>query len=371
MDEDKNLRGAVMTFLDKTNVAALVTLFLMVMAIRFGGLDQGGQVMVLVLAVVAIVIAKRGLFHLAKGNKAYKSRDIRQRPVYVSEYQKALKAGVGYKTSVILGSILIQAGEADAGRRALEKVLSNRLIKDETLLAQAKTALSMAYYQEGDYDKAVELCEAVMAGKYRDNNLYINLGTYYLAQKRKKRFIELMNECSQVLAKVNSPALVDLVVVAQMLDGRWKEADRMYQALFEKTTFHFPDPYAHWAQVKMHYGLADEAIKLLEDSLENSNFMAVSVIPEETVTELIALLKDPATQRAIMLGNNKDPLALINRGVPKPLYDETAVFADPAELDTPLQIEMEDDGIEEEDEREMNTDLDEADEAWVRSHKDS
>ena len=104
---------------------------------------------------------------------------------------------------------------------------------------------------------------------------------------------------------------------------------------------------------------------------QNSNFMAVSVIPEETVTELIALLKDPATQRAIMLGNNKDPLALINRGVPKPLYDETAVFADPAELDTPLQIEMEDDGIEEEDEREMNTDLDEADEAWVRSHKDS
>lgn len=359
---------------DMIALAAIAVLFLV---LCFGGLDMGGQIVVTVLCVGIFAWAKRGLWLLVRANRAYTDKNPAKRPSAIPLYKKAVKAGLGPKHTVTAASILIQEGAVQEGRTALEKMIADPGIKKKSAFEwnQAKVALSMAFYVDKDYERALSLCQEVIDSGHRDKNLYVNMCTYLLALGKVKEFNKLVGEFAKGEA-TKFTALKDLAITREILRGNWGVAKRELEEFFETRTFAYPDPYVHYAQVKMRCGDADGAVKLLKDALENCVFKCVSVIQPECIKAVIAALEAPEKRDAMMAGADLDPLSLINGEVPALSWEKREIPSD----DTPALPEAEEDEVIEEEEESAekdvpgtepdspSTDLNEDDEEWLRRH---
>ena len=313
--------------MDKNRIIVYVTLMIFVLALLFGNLG-GITLTVLALAALLVILwAKRAYFYFVRANRIYSAKDRSRYPQAMAYYKKTLRAGISPKYTVLTATILIQEGEAEAGQAALEKLIRDRYITDEAIKGQAKSALSLIYYMKKDYEEAARLCEEVMKTKYRDNVLYINLCTYYLALDHLKSFRKVVEEFSS--QRVTSPALLDLQVVYHMLSKDFPNAFAMEKALFEKVgRFTFADPYVHMAQLWIHYGKTDEALQI-----------------------------------------DSDPLSIINGWLPQPARGRW-IPAPEAELEEACKIEIAAPEEEILDDKEPETELTEEDEKWLEAHKD-
>ena len=234
-----------------------------------------------------------------------------------------------------------------------------------------KSALSLAFYIDRDYERALSLCEEVMKTKYRDNVLYINICTYYLALGRVKDFRRTVREFSQ--SRVTSPALLDLQTVYEMLGGNWKGAYVMLRMLFDKaSSFGFADPYVHMAQVWMHYGRSDEAVKMLDEALEKVSFRPVTIISKDFIQNLRDALCDESTRVQTMADCDSDPVSVINGWMPAHA-PEGHRFAPQEELEMAEQAALESPGEVDADldDKEPDTELNADDEEWLRRHQGS
>ena len=153
--------------MDKNRVMTYVAAMVIVLTILFGNLDLASQAVILLLALATILWARRAYFFFIKANRIYSAKDRSRYPEAMAWYARTLKAGISPKYTVLAATILIQEGHASEGRWALEKLVTSRSVKDEAILGQAKSALSLAFYIDRDYERALSLCEEVMKTKYR------------------------------------------------------------------------------------------------------------------------------------------------------------------------------------------------------------
>lgn len=357
--------------MDKNRVMTYVAAMVIVLTILFGNLDLASQAVILLLALATILWARRAYFFFIKANRIYSAKDRARYPEAMAWYARTLKAGISPKYTVLAATILIQEGHASEGRWALEKLVTSRSVKDEAILGQAKSALSLAFYIDRDYERALSLCEEVMKTKYRDNVLYINICTYYLALGRVKDFRRTVREFSQ--SRVTSPALLDLQIVYEMLGGNWKGAYVMLRTLFDKaSSFGFADPYVHMAQVWMHYGRSDEAVKMLDEALEKVSFRPVTIISKDFIQNLRDALCAESTRVQTMADCDSDPVSVINGWMPAHA-PEGHRFAPQEELEMAEQAALESPGEVDADldDKEPDTELNADDEEWLRRHQGS
>ena len=203
--------------MDKNRIIVYVTLIILFCSLLFASLSTAECVILIIAAFLIIGVTERAYYYFIRANRIYSREDRSRYPEAMKYYKKTLAAGISPKYTVLTATILIQEGEKAAGQAALEKLIAKKGFKDQVLLSQAKCALSLAFYVDKDYERALSLCEEVLETDYRDNVLYINTCTYYLALNRTKDFKKLVEDFSRT--RVTSLALLDLQVVYQMLRG--------------------------------------------------------------------------------------------------------------------------------------------------------
>lgn len=348
--------------MDRNTIVVVVTAAIIVLVMLVPGIGNNERLIVMVIGLALILFMRRGTLSYGSANKKMMKKDPSAVPQALEQYKKALKAGIPYNAMVTTGSILIHNGEIEEGKAALEKVIGkcgSRSEKEKKLQIDARTSLSMAYWLKGDNTKAISLCEEAYELGGRNNNLYVNLSTYYLAEGDVKAFMKLEKEFRKD-EKLKSPALRDLQAVALMLQGNWKGASEILGEMLKEHSYTFVDPYIHMAQVRMHYGNSKEALKWVKAALERCTFLQVAVIRKPCVEELERLLSSEESAEKLMAANEADPLALINGRIPTET-DQVFTFSEDPEEDS-------EETVEEVPDEDVSTDLTDDDEEWARRH---
>ncbi len=347
--------------MDKNTLIMTVALAVLLIVMLIPAVPQPVKLAVMAIAFLTIIWTRRGTFAFVSANRNYMSKDPEKRKKAVESYKKAVKmGGLPDNYTISAASVLIQNGEAEAGKAALD-TLAAKSGKKPAVVANAKIAASMACWIKHDIDGAVKYIEDVRATTYRDKNLYINGATYYLEKRDVKAFSSL---CSEWKSKsMNTPALKDLEAVDEMLKGNWRKAANIINELLSKGSCTFPDPYVHAAQVKLHYHNADEAVSYLREAVERSNFNACSVITADTIEKLITMLEDRNTALKVMNGNEEDPLSLVNGRIPA-LSDRSFEVDEEEEVKTEVKEEKK----AHDDRTDADQELNDDDEAWLRAH---
>ncbi len=330
--------------------------------ITFLPINQIIKLVLMGLILAAIVFLGRGTWLFISANKHYNKGELDKS---LALYQKAVKAGISSKYEITAGSIAVQMGKTEWAKEVLQDAIKTAPKKEQNLIPSAQTALSMAYWLEGDLDKAIEIGEDVLESGYKDKNIYINLCTYYLEKEDLTNFKKLIKEYRS--SNMKSPALTDLNAAAHMLNGEWIKAKNMLRQMMEKKDYQFPDPYVHMAQIHLFYGNFSQAIAELQKGISNCTFTCASIIKKETMEKLIELIKEPEKNAGYIMAINKNPLALINGNIPQPI--ENAVLSFEKEKIEEEMVAI-DKGIEaEEDTGDINTELTDEDEEWIRRHQ--
>ena len=326
--------------------------------------------MVLLLATAAVFIySSRGTVYFSKAVKAINSGDYEKKLYGVRMMKKALDAGLSNENAVVAASVMLQNDEEERAREILDPLTKS---SEKKVAGPAMSSLSMYYWLVKDYDKAIELCEKAMASGYVSRNICINLLTYYLAAGKTREFSNLLEQMGT--SGASSPAVVDFLAINEMFRSNWKQAGAYLEALCVEANPGFPDAYIHFAQVYMHYGDVKNARRLFSEALD-ADFARYSVYTKETVKEMLNLLNDKQCCRPFIEAANRDNkaiLKIVNGTIPNFEKAETdeeipdILPGFPALPDFSEVISNE----EEDDDREANTELTEADERWLKRHED-
>ncbi len=350
-------------------IPGAVLLALSLIGMMTEGVPEWLSFILLIAAAVSVVFASRGMLSYSKAVKAINSGDYAKKQEGVRLMEKAVDAGLPDESAVVAASVLLQNGREDKGKELLESLAksTNRKVSGPAL-----ASLSMYYWMTGEYGRAIELCEKAKSDGYSSRNLYINLLTYYLAAGKTREFSDLLEEMGTSGAA--APAIVDFHAVNEMLRGDWRQAGTFLEALCTEARPGFPDPYIHFAQVHMHYGNIGKAKEMLTEALD-ADYARYSVYKKETVAEMLRILSDshecvPFVEAANR--DNKAILKIVNGTLPRyeRSEEECTLSQLPGYPEEPVFSEVLKEAVEEDDDdRDANTELTEADERWLRRHQ--
>ncbi|MGE4584359.1 MAG: pilus assembly protein PilF [Sphaerochaeta sp.] len=342
-------------------------LFLLIVVIIFVlPIPLVARILIVVLFVAAILFRKRSVFYYLRANRKVTSTNPSNWDLAWPLYRKAIDAGLEQTFVITAASMFLQRGDAKEGQAIIETYLASPKKHAPNLDNVAKTMVSMAYWMEGDLQKALDTVTEVYESGYRDKNLYINYTTYLLEQGDTKKAAALLDESQEL--EETSPGLKDNRGWILLQEGKWEKAEALYSVLVERKP-RFPEPYVHYAQVKIHYGLVGEALALLKQALE-ARFSNTSGIPKQMIESLTAALENPQTRRKTAKEIDADPLAVASGNAPKPILQSFA----PEEglvLDgfAPKVQKKAKKAENPEEERMPNTELTEADIAYAKKHE--
>lgn len=316
------------------------------------------------LALILLFFNSLGTFFYAKGAKLLKGNNP---PVIdaLPYFKKAIKWGMDGKNEVLVATLLIQYDDIELGRKVLEEYISDQDVK---ISGSAKVALSMYYELKKDRAKAIELVEEAYSMGYRDRNLYINLCTYYLEDRKLEKFKKYAKEARE--KNLATAATLDLEVVYYMMQNDWHRSGNILKTIFDATLPTFIDPYLHKAMILLHYGEWEKAVKALKEIEENCHYTNTAIYSKAQIETFIAYIEDKETRWGFLSTINSDPHSFLMGKVPQP---EVGV---PLPSFTPIpefEKDVEKEEKEEEetiaDDRDIDTSLNEEDEEWIRKHQ--
>ena len=355
----------------KRNQNIFLWLFLLIIVLIFAlPIPTYSKVLIVAVVLGAFIYFKRSVFYYVKANKKVTDPNEEVWKEAWPLYRKAIGSGLQKQFVITAASMFLQRGDAHEGKQIIQEYLSSEKHRNETLDNIAKTMISMAYWMEGDLQKAIDTVEEVYQGGYRDKNIFINYTTYALEAGDLKKAKELLDASADM--EKTSPGIHDNRGWLYLLTGKWEKAAVLYEDLVNREP-KFPEPYVHYAQVKIHYGLVGEAIALLEKALE-ARFANTSGMNKATITALKTALENPETRVKTAKEIDQDTKEVASGRLPKPINESFAKtdelilpdFAPPKELPKAVQKQeaVNPEKDDDEEERIPNTDLTEEDLAY-------
>ena len=353
----------------KRNQNLYLWLFLLIIVLIFAlPISIYSRLLLVAILVGSFLYLKRSVIYYVKANKKITDDNEQVWEEAWPLYRKAIQNGLQKQFVITSASMFLQRGDAKEGKQIIEDYLSSTKGRDATLDNIAKTMISMAYWMENDLEKAIDTVEQVYQSGYRDKNLFINYTTYALEKGDLKKAKELLDSAADM--ERTSAGLHDNRGWLYILQGKWEKAATLYENLVHRNP-RFPEPYVHYAQVKIHYGLAGEAIDLLEQAL-NARFANTSGMNRKTITTLLENLKNPQTRLKTAIEIDQDTKEVASGRLPQPregvfAYEEGNTLAGFAVM----QAKVEDKTLDtiEEEERIPNTELTEDDLAYIEKMK--
>jgi tetratricopeptide (TPR) repeat protein len=326
------------------------------------------KALLIVVFIGGLAIWKRALLFYVQANKYAVNPDSSKWEKAWPLYQKALRNGLDSSFAVTAASMYLQRGDYTVGRQILEDYLVKpEKKKDATLVYIAKTMVSMAYWIDGDLDKAIKTVQEVYEAGYKDKNLFINYGTYVLEKGDLKTAHILGKEAAQF--ETASPGILDNRGWLTILEGNWEEAIPLYKNLIARGP-KFPEPYVHAAQIKIHYGKVWEALDLLDQAI-NARYSNTSGMKKDQIVLLRKRLADPTTRMAAAKEIDGNTAMVASGKIPPhstKSYEREERTVLPGFAKEPVQEKVAVKLVSEEGERIPNTELTEADIEYARKH---
>ena len=351
----------------KLNKGALIALlfFLLIGCACLLPIAWWWKVLIAVALIVLFLYIRRGfiIFYRA-AVKLQKSNT----PEVWKMMKKALAAHVDDERTVLICTAFIQQDDVNFGVEYLENFIAK--CKDSHWRGQAIIAISMGYWQQGQLDKAIACLQKLKESGYVDGNLQLNLETYLLEKGDLKEAKKLITESRKLGGESNG--LLDNRGLYYLLTGDWAKAAEVYDELINERNAKFPEAYIHGAQVKIHEKKVSEAIDRLGWAL-SKRFTNTSSVTKEYIEKLLEGLEDSKTAssfaraieanvKAVALGKPFEITEISKTSKPEPVKQVEVKQVEKPEEPEMLEQEKElNIGLEEDDDREPNTDLTEED----------
>lgn len=370
--------------MSKTKIFGLISLALMI-ATSYLPISLVYKVLIIIAIIAFDFYRNRALIYFVQGNKNIMSKKDKDAKA-MECYAKAFYTGkLESKYLITMGNIIAQKGDPNDALNVLNSVLERKDTPHE-LMNQAMVQKSMVLEQVNKIDEAIKLLQKVRKSGYKEKSLYINLACYLLYVGNKKEAYKVLEDGKNFEA--TNSGVLDNRGWFLILENNWSEASRVYSDLIERNPA-FPDPYIHAAQVKLHYNKVDEAIKLLEKSIEKT-FNKVSFFKEEFVKEIIEKLsKDTDNMYLTLLNNSVEEIAkglkpkeldenelkklILSEVEEEPIFTKNKEEFNKAELNEDIDDIEEnvviDTSINPDDDGTINTDLTDEDEEWEKNHR--
>ena len=238
--------------------------------------------------ILLFLFIRRGYIYFYRAAMAYKKGD--EDKVWYN-FEKALKSGVDYERSTSIGSVYIQSGDAKRGVEILERVINSP--KAVAFSKSASVICSMGYWRLGEKEKAIKILTDLKESGYRDDNLSINLETYYLELGMLKEAKKEITDGRKNNTENNG--LLDNRGWYYIQMGFWQKAQEVYDELIDDRNARFPEAYLHGAQVSIHYNDIEQAVDRLGWSSSKS-FSMTCMVSKEYIGKLMLGLENPATR---------------------------------------------------------------------------
>lgn len=320
--------------------------------------------------ILLFLFIRRGYIYLYLGSNAFRANKLDKA---WNNLEKALKAGVDYERKAMIGSAFIQKGDALRGIEILENVMNDP--KAGNFANIAAVTCSMGYWRLDDKDKAIRVLEELKATGYRDDNLSINLESYYLERGELKKAKAAIADGRKNSTENNG--LLDNRGWYYIQTGNWSKAAEVYSELIDDRNAKFPEAYLHGAQVSIHNGDVSQAIDRLGWGT-SKRFSEMCLTSKSYIEKLLLGLENPKTREEFAKAMDSAYVDVSSSRDFKGL--ETAVEFDsegedvikPHEKPVYAKAEEKTSAIEEndDDDREPNTELDDSDAELARMYGD-
>ena len=355
-------------------LAMAVTLFLPV----------AGIVKILIIAALAVLLLlfKRSSLIYVRAARGIVNNKGDQKKHWAN-LEKATKMGLPEQPLLTAASIFIQRGDYHKGAEILDSYIAKAAGKHPTgkaktqqdaWVATAKTMRSMVFWLDGDLDAAIAQMKEVHDSGSKNQNVFVNYGTYVLEKGDVKTAKKLIEESQET--ELHSNGLKDNHGWYDILTGNWKEAEGIYTALQEKNPT-FPEAYVHLAQVRVHQGRIKDALDLFEQA-ETCKYTQTSGMRLERVQKLHALLQDKNTRLQAAASIDADPVGVAAGKIPPMLAGDwqpseaeriTPFGNDPIEeIKEESKTQATEKQVDDDPDRLPDTSLDDSDEAYLKSH---
>ncbi len=274
----------------KFNKGALIALVFMaaMVGVVFLKISIWMKIAIDVALILLFLFIRRGYIFFYRAAVAYKKDD--EEKVWLN-FEKALRAGVDFERKVSIGSVYVQSGDAKRGVEILEAIMTNP--KAEDYGKKAAVICSMGYWRLGNKQEAIRLLSDLREAGYRDDNLAINLETYYLETGDLKTAKKAITEGRKNNTENNG--LMDNRGWYYIQMGFWQKAKDVYDELIDDRNAKFPEAYLHGAQVSIHYEDFEQAIDRLGWG-ESKKFSKTCMVTKEYMANLLLGLENPATR---------------------------------------------------------------------------
>jgi tetratricopeptide (TPR) repeat protein len=274
----------VTMFKNLTLTVVLIAILLVVVL----PIPQDAKSLLVVIILLGLVFYRRGYFYVAIASRALNGKHVDEEKAW-RYYEKGWKAGLPPKYTVMLGNLFIQRGDVHVAVKILDSVIEkqkNAKKPDIGILASARISRSMASWVLGQVGEAIDILYAVRSEGQADKNLYINLTSYLLEERRLEEAWEIIEEAAGKMTE--SPGMTDNRGWYLLLTQQYKEADKLYNPLISDSKPRFPEAYVHAAQVKTALGKISKARELYEEALTKPFYQTTGISMEE----VRALLKN-------------------------------------------------------------------------------
>lgn len=216
-------------------------------------------------------------------------------PYNKREYHKAMKL---YKIArklgplskghqLLLGYVCLRCGELEDARRYLQ-LCSTMTARGSADRQQVRNLLALVSWKEGNLEEAIEILEDVLESGFRTSVVYENLGIFYNLAEDKEKALQFNLEAYDYNADAH--IICDNLAEAYGNLGQYEKSAEIYQALIEQDP-RFPEAYYGYGKTLLALGKKDEAIAMIEKSLDKP-FSYLSIHPKEYAEELLEKAKN-------------------------------------------------------------------------------
>ncbi len=315
----------------------------------------------LCIGLVFTAFASAGTFTFTRASKTYMTKQTDEgREKALLLFEKAYNLGLPDEYAISAGSIILQWGSIEKGRQILESLLKS---KDKKTQYNAYVSLSMYYWITKNTKKAIELCERAENFGIQEQNLFINMGTYTLAEGDIKKFKKTLSDCYK--AKKVTNATMDLEATEAILESDFERAGNQLTTMMDLIKPNYQDPYIHLAMVYAHYGEFKKAADILSDYSESATYSNTTLFKNDEIDKFISVLENPDLAPSFKKAVDDKPLLFINGILPE--FTPGVKYESYPALPRFKKVKFKAKDVVLE-EKGPNTDLTDEDEEWLKKH---
>jgi len=329
-------------------------------AISFIPMPKVVKIILMVIVLFVFSFVRRNIFFYLHANSLTNSGKLSKAWKW---YERAIRSGLSGDGKVSVASLYIQYGDMDRGEQLLKEYQQDtKHPKTNNVDALAQMLMSLIVNKKGDSAQALSILENLKATGYKNTTLIVNMMTIELDQDKPEQARSEWEGCGFKLE--SDITLKEVYGRLLLVEGKWPEAYSLYADIARQRVL-IAAGLVHMAQCCIHYGEASSAIKSLEAALR-APYNKTSSFRKENVQKLHDLLKDPVTRLATARAIDNDRETVAKGLLPKPYPSACPSCSDDqlegfAEKEKKLVKTVRT-------ERVPNTDINEDDEAYLKSH---